>query len=79
MRFLTLHEVADILRVKPEAVRRRAKTGALPATKPGKSWLFDPADVRTYVEQGLNQPETPKESSKEPSEDLKTKIKGLIQ
>jgi excisionase family DNA binding protein len=65
MRFLTLFEVADILRVKPEAVRRRAKTGTLPATKPGKSWLFDPADVLAYVEQGANQPEPSKEPSDE--------------
>jgi len=58
MSFLTLDEVADILRVKREAVRRHAKTGVLPATRPGKSWLFNPADVQAYIERGYNRTAT---------------------
>jgi excisionase family DNA binding protein len=57
MHFLTLEEVADILRVQPEAVRRAAKCKKLRGTKPGKEWLFAPADIITYVDRGYNRPE----------------------
>lgn len=58
MNFLNLSEVAEILRVSPEAVRRQAKKGRLRGTKPGKSWRFAPADVNEYVERGYNLPAT---------------------
>lgn len=57
MNLLNLLEVAKILRVTPEAVRRAAKLKKLRGTKPGKEWRFTPADVQAYVDKGFNRPE----------------------
>lgn len=49
--YLTAAEVADVLRVKPQAVVNLCQVGALPAIKPLKSWLIRPADLDAYLEQ----------------------------
>ena len=51
---LTAEEVAPRLRITPPEVRRLARTGALRGMKPGRRWLFDPADVDAYLEAGEN-------------------------
>lgn len=51
---LTASEVADILRIGTYAVIILCRTGQLRASKPGKSWLIDPADLRAYLESGRN-------------------------
>ena len=58
MNLLNLEEVAEILRVKPEAVRRAAKHNKLRGTKPGKEWRFNPTDVQSYIDKGYNLPAT---------------------
>lgn len=54
---LTAHEVADLLRIGPYQVVILCRTGALRASKPGKSWLIDPADLRAYIEASRNDTE----------------------
>lgn len=49
MRTLSLTEAAALLRMHPEEVRRRAKLGAIPAAKPGRSWVFIEDDLAEYV------------------------------
>lgn len=57
MSFLTLSEVANILQIGPEAVRRAAYRKELRGTQPGgKFWLFTEADVHAYIDRGYNLP-----------------------
>jgi excisionase family DNA binding protein len=49
MRTLSLAEAAALLHMHPEEVRRRAKLGAIPAAKPGRSWIFIEDDLAEYV------------------------------
>src|ERR1700680_3645190 len=49
MRTLSLPEAAAFLRMHPEEVRRRAKCGAIPGAKPGRSWIFIEDDLADYV------------------------------
>lgn len=52
--FLTAAEAADILRVGSWQAVALCRTGELKATKPGKQWLIDPADLDAYIESGRN-------------------------
>jgi excisionase family DNA binding protein len=40
MEYLTVEEAAELLGLSPAAIRRRAASGELPATKSGKQWLI---------------------------------------
>lgn len=51
---LTAYEVADVLRIGVYQAVILCRTGALRASKPGKSWLVDPADLRAYIEASRN-------------------------
>ena len=53
---LTTDEAAARLRVAPYTVRDWAKAGTLRGSKPGKSWLFDPAEVEALLESAENKP-----------------------
>lgn len=44
-----LHEAAQFLRMSPEVLRRKAKSGKIPAAKPGKRWVFLRDDLVDYV------------------------------
>ena len=46
---LTLKEAAAFLKMHPEALRRKAKTGKIPGAKPGKSWVFLEEDLVEYL------------------------------
>lgn len=52
---LTAREVATSLRTSPYAVALLCKSGELRATKPGRSWLIEPAAVREYLARTSNQ------------------------
>lgn len=47
--YLTAAEAAKVLRVGPWQVIKLCRAKELPATKPGKSWLIDPADLDAYL------------------------------
>lgn len=50
--YLTADEVAAILGVSAQSVRRWAKKGELPAIRIGKLWRFDPAVIREVRKKG---------------------------
>jgi excisionase family DNA binding protein len=47
-RFLTVQEVADLMRVSTMTVYRLIKSGALPAVRVGRSFRVRDIDVDTY-------------------------------
>ncbi|MGH7945582.1 MAG: helix-turn-helix domain-containing protein [Opitutaceae bacterium] len=49
MRTLDLQEAAHFLRMHPEEVRRRARSGLVPGAKTGKRWIFLEDDLVGYV------------------------------
>lgn len=50
-RWLTLKEVAAVMRLKPDTIRRFwIKTGKLPATKLGRKWVIDEDDLVKVIE-----------------------------
>ena len=54
-RFLTVAEVADIMRVSTMTVYRLIKAGDLRAIRVGKSYRLAEDDVDRYVAQGFTQ------------------------
>jgi excisionase family DNA binding protein len=52
---LTAEDVAAVLRIGSWSVVQLCRTGQLRASKPGKSWLIDPADLRAYLDAHSNQ------------------------
>ena len=48
-RILDLTEAAAVLKMSPETLRRKVKTGDAPACKPGKSWIFIYEDIISYI------------------------------
>jgi excisionase family DNA binding protein len=48
---LTLHEVADLLKVAEKTVYTMAQRRELPAFKVGGQWRFKPADLDQWIEE----------------------------
>ena len=48
-RFMTVAEVAELMRVSTMTVYRLIKAGGLPAVRFGKSYRLDEADVDAYL------------------------------
>jgi len=48
--FLTAAEVAEMFSCHTETVKRRARTGELPAFKFGRSWFFPKSELIQAVE-----------------------------
>jgi hypothetical protein len=46
---LTLEQAAAFLHMHPETLRERAKAGIVPASKPGKCWVFLQEDLEGYL------------------------------
>jgi excisionase family DNA binding protein len=53
--FLTVAEVADMLRVSNMTVYRLINAGSLPAVRVGKSYRLTEADVDRYLAQGYTE------------------------
>ncbi len=49
-RFLTVQEVADLMRVSSMTIYRLIKAGELPAVRVGRSFRVRDTDVDTYLE-----------------------------
>lgn len=47
--YVTVPEMAEILRVSPDTIRRRATSGDIPAVRIGRQWRFDVAEVREHL------------------------------
>lgn len=56
--YLTVVEAASILRVQPDEVRGRCRSGEMKASKPGLSWLIHEDDLKAYIEAHSNQRES---------------------
>ena len=54
-RFLTVQEVADLMRVSSMTVYRLIKSGELPAVRVGRSFRVSEGDVDTYLASGYTQ------------------------
>ncbi|MET0015035.1 MAG: helix-turn-helix domain-containing protein [Sedimenticola sp.] len=51
---LSLLEAAAFLRMAPETLRRKARSGEVPAAKPGKQWIFIVEDLIQFVRSQYN-------------------------
>ncbi|MGH9302403.1 MAG: helix-turn-helix domain-containing protein [Acidimicrobiales bacterium] len=51
-RFLTVQEVAELMRVSTMTVYRLIKAGSLRATRVGGSWRIGTVDVDDYLQKG---------------------------
>lgn len=54
-RYLTVQEVADLMRVSTMTVYRLIKSGELPAVRVGRAFRMRDTDVDAYLAQGFTQ------------------------
>ena len=52
-RFLTPGEVASVLRVSVEVIRRLLKRGEIPAIRIGRTWRVDEDELQRWLRRGL--------------------------
>ena len=52
-KFLTPEEVASLLRVSPDAVRRLLRRGALPAVRVGRAWRVEETELQRWIRRGF--------------------------
>ncbi len=60
-KFLTLWEIADLLRVNKITVYRMAKKGTIPALKVGRQWRFDKNLIQRWLHNQRDQSQIKKE------------------
>jgi excisionase family DNA binding protein len=61
-RFLTLQELAILLKVKERTIYLWAQQGRIPSFKLGNAWRFDRQDIESWIEaQKRNTPRKDKE------------------
>ena len=51
-RFLTVEEVAALVRLQPETVRQMSREGRLPGRKIGRVWRFDNLEIEAWLSTG---------------------------
>jgi excisionase family DNA binding protein len=62
-RFMTLQELASLLKVKERTIYLWAQQGQIPSFKLGNAWRFDRQDIELWIEaQKRNTPRKNKES-----------------
>ncbi len=49
MQSIDLNEAADFLKMNAEVLRRKAKAGKVPGSKPGKHWVFIKEHLADFV------------------------------
>lgn len=52
-KFLTPDEVAALLRVSPDAIRRLLRRGALPAIRVGRAWRVEEGELQRWLRRGV--------------------------
>jgi excisionase family DNA binding protein len=55
MKFLTVHDVAGLLRVSPDTIYELARRGKLPGRKIGRAWRFSGEALEAYVAGGASE------------------------
>ena len=53
--FMTVEDVADMLRINKSTVYRMAKTGRIPATRVGRQWRFRLSALEDFLDGGGDQ------------------------
>jgi len=54
MKLLTIDEVADILQMHTESVRRKCRKGELPCIKVGRHWRVRKEDLNEWLNEQRN-------------------------
>lgn len=54
-RLLDSQEVAELMKVHPETVKRRARSGEIPGIKFGKLWRFRASILEAYVREKIQE------------------------
>lgn len=49
MKFYAVNEVAEMLSVHPETIRRNLKSGKLKGYKVGKDWRVEESEIREFL------------------------------
>jgi|APIni6443716594_1056825.scaffolds.fasta_scaffold1711760_2 excisionase family DNA binding protein len=49
MQTLNLQQAAEFLKIHPVTLQAKAKSGEIPAAKPGKCWVFIDEDLVNYI------------------------------
>ena len=49
MQTLDLNEAARVLHIHPVTLLKKARSGEVPAAKPGKCWIFLAVDLEQYI------------------------------
>jgi excisionase family DNA binding protein len=57
MKTLDLLEAAQLLKLHPQTVLQRARSGGIPAAKPGKCWLFIENDLIEWLRSQYHSPQ----------------------
>lgn len=63
--FMTVEDVADMLRINKSTVYRMAKAGRIPATRVGRQWRFRLSALEEFLDAGGDQAFTQDEDSEE--------------
>jgi hypothetical protein len=69
--------VATLFKAEPETIANYARSGELPGTKMGKSWVFLRGDVIAFLRQRIAQ-ETQRRRGGSEEKSLDTKPEGII-
>ncbi|PKM11554.1 MAG: DNA-binding protein [Gammaproteobacteria bacterium HGW-Gammaproteobacteria-3] len=56
MKTLDLSEAAHLLKLHPQTVLQRARSGDIPAAKPGKCWVFIEQDLIEWLRSQYTRP-----------------------
>lgn len=54
LKYLTVPEVRDILRMSENSIRKHIRNGDIVATKCGTKWFVSPSDLKTFIERNKN-------------------------
>jgi excisionase family DNA binding protein len=65
---LTLEQAADFLKLHPSTVQERAKAGIIPASKPGRRWVFLQHELEAYRQALLKDPDITRLLAVEPGQ-----------
>jgi excisionase family DNA binding protein len=65
---LDAQQAADLMRVHPESVKRRARRGEIPGMKFGKLWRFRATALESYVREMMRESRTHEGENMAPSQ-----------
>ena len=57
MKTLDLLEASALLKLHPQTVLQRARSGEIPSAKPGKCWVFIEEDLIDWIRSHYNRPQ----------------------